>query len=97
MKTLAEAMEVVKAMPPEQKARLDRAILGNGAPLRSAGYQDMDAAPIVPSPPEGMAAPADPGVPANTNPMTPANPQAPASPAVGMNQGIETPAADGAM
>lgn len=54
--------------------------------LRSAGYQDQDAAPIVPQAPAGM--PAAP-MPTNTNPLTPANP------AVGMNQGIETPAADG--
>lgn len=62
--------------------------------LRSAGYQDMDAAPIVPSPAPGMAPPQDPGIPTNTNPLTPANPAQPMSPAEGMNEGIETPQAD---
>ena len=54
--------------------------------LRSAGYQDHDAAPIVPQA-------AGPGqemeLPGNTNPLTPANP------AVGLRQGIETPGPDG--
>lgn len=54
--------------------------------LRSAGYQDMDLAPIYPEAQQGMPV-AD--VPSNTNPITPANP------AVGMNQGIETAASDG--
>jgi hypothetical protein len=54
--------------------------------LLSAGYQDQNAAPIIPNAPAGLPAVA---MPANTNPLTPANP------AVGMNQGIETPAADG--
>ena len=57
--------------------------------LRSAGYEDQDAAPIVPEY-EAMApmAPAAPDVPTNTNPLTPANP------AVGMQEGIETPEFD---
>lgn len=54
--------------------------------LRSAGYEDMDVAPIYPEAPAGL--PAEP-MPSNTNPLTPANP------AVGMNQGIETAAPDG--
>ena len=54
--------------------------------LRSAGYKDQDAAPIVPQAPEGMPSVQ---MPTNTNPLTPTNP------AVGMNAGIETPAADG--
>lgn len=54
--------------------------------LRSAGYQDMDAAPIIPNAPDGMPAV---DMPSNTNPLTPANP------GVGMNEGIETPEADG--
>jgi len=54
--------------------------------LRSAGYEDMDAAPIIPNAPEGLPV-AD--MPTNTNPLTPANP------AVGMKQGIETAAPDG--
>ncbi len=59
------------------------------AMLRSAGYQDADAAPIVPAP-AGPGAPAGPAtLPASPNPLTPANP------GVGLHQGIETPAADG--
>jgi hypothetical protein len=54
--------------------------------LRSAGYEDMDVAPIYPEVPQGLPT-AD--LPSNTNPLTPANP------AVGMNQGIETAALDG--
>lgn len=46
--------------------------------LKSADYQDHDAAPIVPEP--GVIAPEP---EANTNPLTPTNP------AVGMNDGIE--------
>lgn len=57
--------------------------------LRSAGYVDRNAAPIIPAAPAGMpVAPAG-AVPANTNPMTPANP------GVGMMAGIETPQPDG--
>lgn len=56
--------------------------------LRSAGYVDKDMAPIVPQLPGGMPMDAAP-VPENTNPLTPANP------GVGLNAGIETPAADG--
>ena len=48
--------------------------------LKSAGYQDQDAAPIVPAVPEGLdVLPPE----MNTNPMTPANP------ATGMNDGTE--------
>ncbi|MGH8446873.1 MAG: genomic island protein [Solimonas sp.] len=56
--------------------------------LRSAGYVDHDAAPIIPTVPAGLdhIAPEP-----NTNPLTPANP---AHADVGMNAGIETPAAD---
>ena len=57
--------------------------------LKSAGYKDQDAGPIVPEAPAGMPMPTDAGIPANTNPMTPANP------GVGLMDGIETPAADG--
>lgn len=56
--------------------------------LRSAGYQDQDLAPIVPQLPAGEQLAAAP-IPTNTNPLTPANP------GVGLNAGIETPAADG--
>ena len=47
--------------------------------LRSAGYQDQDAAPIISEP--GVYAPEP---EANTNPLTPSNPS------VGMNEGIES-------
>lgn len=53
--------------------------------LRSAGFQDKDAAPIVPEPAAPVAGAAE-GLPTNTNPLTPANP------GVGINRGIETPA-----
>lgn len=56
--------------------------------LKSAGYIDMDAAPIVPNAPAGLPT-LDMG--SNTNPLTPLNP---ANPGVGIGQGIETPAAD---
>lgn len=54
--------------------------------LKSAGYQDKDAAPILPLQEVAQAAPPalEAGIPANTNPLTPANP------GVGMNAGIET-------
>lgn len=55
--------------------------------LRSAGYVDRDAAPIVPQAPPGM--PMGLPQPANTNPMTPANP------GVGLMDGIETARPDG--
>lgn len=64
--------------------------------LRSGGYVDQDAAPIVPQP-SGWITPQqqpDPGaVPNNTDPLTPLRPD---SPLLGVRQGIETPAADGA-
>lgn len=64
--------------------------------LRSGGYVDQDAAPIVPQP-SGWITPEqqpDPGaVPNNTDPLTPLRPD---SPLLGVRQGIETPAADGA-
>lgn len=58
--------------------------------LRSAGYVDRDAAPIVPQAPSGMPM----GLPeqVSTNPMTPAPPS---SPSVGLMDGIETQRADG--
>lgn len=49
--------------------------------LKSGGFVDRDAAPIMP---QGVASEV-PEMPMNTDPMTPANP------AVGMNDGIETP------
>lgn len=64
--------------------------------LRSGGYVDHDAAPIIPQP-GGWITPEqqpDPGaVPNNTDPLTPLRPD---SPLLGVRQGIETPAADGA-
>lgn len=54
--------------------------------LRSAGAKDHDAAPIVPQP-NGMEQPVD--LPRNTDPMTPSSPER------GVNDGIETLAADG--
>lgn len=55
---------------------------------RSVGFKDMDLAPIIPQASAGL----EPMAPiANTNPMTPANP---ASPEIGVQQGIETMAAD---
>lgn len=50
--------------------------------MRSSGFQDMDAPPIVSAPEQAI--PIQPELmPTNTNPLTPANP------AVGMNEGIE--------
>lgn len=62
---------------------------------RSVGFQDQDAAPIIPQPAGWITPEQQPesgGMPTNTNPLTPANPE---SPLVGVRQGIETPAADG--
>lgn len=56
--------------------------------LKSSGYVDHDAAPIVPAPQAGDL-PSTTDLPTNTNPLTPANP------AVGMRRGIETPGPDG--
>lgn len=55
--------------------------------LRSAAFQDKDAAPIVPAAPATAAPAVD--MPQNTDPLTPV------SPASGLNAGIETRAADG--
>lgn len=49
--------------------------------LKSAGFKDMDAAPIMPDG-SGIEAPAE-AMPENTNPLTPLNP------GIGMNAGIE--------
>lgn len=57
--------------------------------LKSAGYVDHDAAPIVPESQTGLPAAVMPG---NTNPMSP---MPPTSPEIGMNQGIETQRLDG--
>lgn len=58
--------------------------------LRSAGYEDQDAAPIVPQANMEQALMQQPEtIPTNTNPLTPANP------GVGMMEGIETQAIEG--
>lgn len=69
--------------------------------LKSAGFVDQDAAPIIPSLPPGaapamdqgggMPLPPPGGIPHNpdTNPMTPSNPAQPESPVVGAQDGIE--------
>lgn len=94
-KTLAEAVnKSVEGMYSATQAGNQIAMLPAVAPLadkllRSAGFEDQDAAPIIPSPEPGVM-PMDgldatgPGIPpANTNPLTPSNP------AVGMKTGIE--------
>lgn len=85
-KTLAEAVtKNVEGMFSGTQAASNIAVQPAVAPLadqllRSAGFIDQDAAPIVPSIPEGIAVlPPE----TNTNPLTPANP------ATGMNLGIE--------
>lgn len=51
--------------------------------LRSGGFIDRDAAPIVPEAPEGLPQPPpDAQIPTNTHPLTPANPD------VGLNRGL---------
>lgn len=54
--------------------------------LATVGFQDQNGAPYVPEPAAGLPTV---DVPKNTDPLTPA------SPAVGLESGIETPAADG--
>lgn len=60
--------------------------------LRSAGYQDQDAAPIVPQAnmAQALQQSIGQGMPTNTNPLTPANP------GVGLMDGIETRRIEGA-
>lgn len=55
--------------------------------LKSAGFIDMDAAPIVPTMPEGMADPMMPALEPNTSPNFPARP---AAPDIGVGNGIES-------
>lgn len=63
-------------MTPEAAALAD-------ALLRSGGFKDQDAAPIVPAAPAGIEpAMPDDGIPTNTNPLTPANP------GVGLTRGL---------
>ena len=52
--------------------------------LRSGGFADQDAAPIVPEL-QGEGLPQADPFPTNTNPLTPANP---ASPEIGLRQGM---------
>lgn len=85
-KTLADAVnKSVEGMFSATQAASNIAMQPSAAPLadtllRSAGFVDMDAAPIIPDVPAGL-----PVVPpsANTNPLTPVNPD------VGLNSGIE--------
>lgn len=86
-KTVTEAVnKAVEGMFSATQAANQIAAIPQVAPLadamlRSAGFEDQDAAPIVPSTPTGLPTAALPG---NTNPLTPANP------GVGLNAGIET-------
>ena len=92
----ATAVNVEAQYSAAQTAQVIRSVPGVAgtadALLRSAGYIDHDAAPIVP---EASGMPADaagaelPDVPSNTDPVHPANP------AVGMMAGIKTPGPDG--
>ena len=85
-KTLAEAVnKSVEGMFSATQAASNIAMSPQVAPLadtllKSAGFVDMDLAPIVPSVPDGMQVMAP---ESNTNPLTPTNP------ATGMQQGIE--------
>lgn len=69
-------------------ATVPQAAMTADALLRSAGYVDHDAPPIVPTPQGQMQSVV---LPTNTNPLTPANP------GVGLHSGIETPAQDGVL
>jgi len=92
-KTLAESVN--KAVESQYSAMQAAGVIATtpatsplaDALLKSAGYIDRDAAPIVPEYQASLpAAPMAPSAPTNTNPLTPANP------GVGLNAGIETPA-----
>ncbi|XJC72757.1 hypothetical protein ACHFCA_17310 [Delftia tsuruhatensis] len=94
-KTDAQAVDVaIKAQYSGTQAALEIARNPGAAPiadsmLRSAGYVDRDAGPIVPQPSRAL-----PGLDApqrNTDPLTPAGP---ASPAAGQEAGIERPGPD---
>ena len=76
--------------------------------LKSAGFEDQDAPPIIGTPQGSSGLPPSPGeqgqlqdaattdaIP-GTGPMPNTNPMTPANPDVGLNRGIETPANDGA-
>ncbi|WP_416406518.1 hypothetical protein RCH27_08520 [Paracidovorax citrulli] len=59
---------------------------------RSVGFKDQDAGPIIPAVPgPAVAPPAATTIPSNTDPTTPVRPD---SPLIGVQEGIETPAAD---
>lgn len=68
--------EIITAIP--QTAEIADAL------LRSSGFQDQDAAPIVPAAPEGMQRLPEPELEDSTNPLTPGNPEA------GINAGMST-------
>ena len=93
-KTLAEAVNAsVTGMFSGTQAAVNIASQPAVAPLadallKSAGFVDMDIAPIIPSVPEGVPVtpPSQDGVEENTSPNFPARP---VSPAAGMGVGIE--------
>jgi hypothetical protein len=86
-KTIIEAVnKAVESMFSATQAANQVAAVPQVAPLadamlRSAGFEDMDASPIIPEAPQGLPV-AD--LPTNTNPLTPTNP------GVGIGEGIET-------
>jgi hypothetical protein len=95
-KTIIEAVnKAVESMFSATQAANQVAAVPQVAPLadamlRSAGFTDMDIAPIIPQAPQGLPglpdqAPMGAQLPTNTNPLTPANP------GVGIGQGFETP------
>ena len=94
-KTDAQAVDVaIKAQYSGTQAALEIARNPGAAPiadsmLRSAGYVDRDAGPIVPQP--SQALPGLDGPQRTTDPLTPAGP---ASPAAGQEAGIERPGPD---
>lgn len=94
-KTDAQAVDVaIKSQYSGTQAALEIARNPGAAPiadsmLRSAGYVDRDAGPIVPQP--GQALPGLDEPQRNTDPLTPAGP---ASPAAGQEGGIERPGPD---
>ncbi len=84
VKGVKDAMEALfSAMRASQLLRSDPALAAlSDQMLRSGGFQDQDAAPIVPAPPAGEALGMPP--PASTHPLTPDNPER------GVRAGLET-------
>lgn len=81
MYSAIQTAQVIAATP--QTSTLADALLG------SQGFQDQNAAPLVPEVAPGLPSAPEGLIPNNTDPLTPA------SPARGINEGIETPEADG--